>query len=144
MASKRYTNEDVIRIAAEVKTISSLLRNLGLKPAGGNSANMKRKLQQLNVDTSHWESPGWNKDAQLKDWSKYTQSTRIRVHLLKLRGNICECCGRSEWLNFPIKLELHHVDGDRTNNTLSNLQLLCPNCHSYTDTWRKPNNARVM
>lgn len=36
-----------------------------------------------------------------------------------------------------IKLELHHLDGDRTNNDKLNLQLLCPNCHSFTDGFRK-------
>jgi hypothetical protein len=33
-------------------------------------------------------------------------------------------------------LELHHKDGDRTNNILSNIELLCPNCHALTDNYR--------
>lgn len=50
-------------------------------------------------------------------------------------------CKLHKWLNFPITLEVHHIDGDRTNNNEENLQLLCPNCHSYTDNWR--NRKRV-
>ena len=42
------------------------------------------------------------------------------------------------WLGKPINLEVHHIDGVRTNNSLENLQLLCPNCHSYTDNFRRP------
>lgn len=35
----------------------------------------------------------------------------------------------------PINLQVHHIDGNKANNTLDNLQLLCPNCHSYTDNF---------
>lgn len=52
---------------------------------------------------------------------------------------ICECCGNSTWLGSKIPLEVHHKDGDHSNNEISNIQLLCPNCHSLTDNykWRK-------
>jgi 5-methylcytosine-specific restriction endonuclease McrA len=51
----------------------------------------------------------------------------------------CENCGLSTWLGNPIPLELHHIDGDKTNNTLENFQLLCPNCHALTDSYRGKN-----
>ena len=51
----------------------------------------------------------------------------------------CECCGLSEWLGKPIVLELHHIDGNRKNNKLENLKLLCPNCHSITDNFKSKN-----
>jgi DNA-binding XRE family transcriptional regulator len=47
----------------------------------------------------------------------------------------CECCGASEWLGRPLSLQLHHRNGDGKDNRLENLTLLCPNCHSQTDTW---------
>jgi 5-methylcytosine-specific restriction endonuclease McrA len=47
-------------------------------------------------------------------------------------------------LGQPINLEVHHIDGDRTNNSLENLQLLCPNCHSYTTNFRKPKNKTII
>ena len=49
---------------------------------------------------------------------------------------ICEECGISEWMNKPISMELHHKDGNHNNNNLDNLEILCPNCHSQTDTFR--------
>lgn len=57
---------------------------------------------------------------------------------------VCESCKLREWLGEPIPLELHHLDGDRENNKLSNLVLLCPNCHSFTPNyrWRKFRNAK--
>ena len=57
--------------------------------------------------------------------------------LLQIRPYQCECCKNTEWLGKKIKLEVHHIDGDNTNNELENLKLLCPNCHSFTDTWKK-------
>lgn len=46
-----------------------------------------------------------------------------------------EGCGLVEWLGQPISLQLHHVNGNGLDNRLENLLLLCPNCHSQTDTW---------
>lgn len=49
----------------------------------------------------------------------------------------CEECGISEWNGEHLTLELEHVNGNRRDNRLENLKLLCPNCHSQTSTWRK-------
>lgn len=56
-----------------------------------------------------------------------------------LRGYECENCGISTWQDETIPLEVHHIDGNTTNNQLDNLMLLCPNCHSLTKTWRGKN-----
>ena len=69
------------------------------------------------------------------------QTYKLKNRLFKagLKENKCEICGISEWLGQPIKCELHHKDGNRTNHKLENLQILCPNCHSQTDTYRALN-----
>lgn len=97
---------------------------------------MKRNLQRLNVNTKHWTGRGWNHNEQLKDFSQYTRIVRAKKHLIKVKGNYCNNCKLDSWLTKALILEIHHKDGDRTNNKLNNLQLLCPNCHSYTETWR--------
>lgn len=133
---KEYTDEQIISYSKDVKSIAGLLRKLGLRCAGGNYANMKRTIQKLNVNTDHWTGQAWNKDEKLKDWSEYARVCTFKKHLIKLRGHKCEKCQLSEWLFLPIPLEVHHKDGNRTNNTLDNLELLCNNCHGLTDTWR--------
>lgn len=72
---------------------------------------------------------------------------RNRGHLKQrlLRGGIkeerCELCGLVEWRGERLALALHHLNGDRHDNRIENLQLLCPNCHSQTDTFGGRNGA---
>lgn len=54
----------------------------------------------------------------------------------------CNHCGLSEWMGKPICFELDHIDGDNTNNKRENLEILCPNCHSNTPTWKGRKNAK--
>ena len=73
---------------------------------------------------------------------------RNRGHLkqrllhLGLKQNCCERCGISEWQGEPLSVALHHINGDRLDNRLENLELLCPNCHSQTDTYSGRNGRR--
>lgn len=62
-------------------------------------------------------------------------SCALKTRLLNIKPYKCECCGISEWNNKKIILEIHHIDGNHYNNELSNLKLLCPNCHSQTLSW---------
>ena len=60
--------------------------------------------------------------------------------IINTYGEKCNCCGLSEWNNKPIILEVNHIDGKAYNNIIENLELLCPNCHSQTETFRNKNN----
>jgi 5-methylcytosine-specific restriction endonuclease McrA len=60
---------------------------------------------------------------------------KLRMLSTGLKEDRCECCGLSSWRELPISLALHHVNGDRLDNRLENLQLLCPNCHSQTENF---------
>ena len=59
--------------------------------------------------------------------------------LKQIREWKCDCCGLTEWMGKPLSLEIHHIDGNVYNNDISNLQVLCPNCHSLTENWRSRN-----
>jgi DNA-binding CsgD family transcriptional regulator len=70
--------------------------------------------------------------------------SNLKRRLLKagLLQAICGRCGLTEWQGIPLALQLHHVNGVRSDNLLANLTLLCPNCHSQTDTWGGRNGWR--
>lgn len=61
----------------------------------------------------------------------------LKLRLLRagIKEDRCERCGLSEWLGRPLSVALHHINGDRLDNRIENLELLCPNCHSQTDTF---------
>lgn len=70
--------------------------------------------------------------------SKKPQTYMIHRKLLYegYKDAVCENCGRREWMNAPIPLELHHKDGNHLNVSIDNFQLLCPNCHALTNNFK--------
>ncbi len=69
---------------------------------------------------------------------------RKRKRIFLEQDGKCVRCGINEWLGQPISLELDHKNGDRKDNSRNNLEILCPNCHSQTDTWRGRNNRKLV
>jgi hypothetical protein len=77
----------------------------------------------------------------LKGLHPYYQTNKLRIRLVDegIKKYQCEECKLTEWRWKSISLELDHIDGDRTNHKLKNLRILCPNCHSQTETYRSKN-----
>lgn len=132
---------------------SDILRALGLNTSGGSSRDtLKRRIQELNCSTEHFNrninnpppSPKNKKSLEeiLVFNSTYTNTSALKRRLIKEEklNYCCAMCGISEWNNKFISLQLHHINGDNSDNRLENLELLCPNCHSQTDTYAGKNS----
>ncbi len=115
-------------------------------PKGGSYlASMKNMIELYDFNTDHFfEANGISHNKGNFNYDRFRRGNKIKSAnaleaIAHLRGRKCESCGLESWLNKPIILEVHHIDGDNDNNELSNLQLLCPNCHSQTPNWRGKN-----
>ena len=115
------------------KTINPVLERLGLEYKGnqGSKGLSKSNGQELLL-------------LEYLEKSVDIQSNKVRKKLLKegYKEHKCEGCNLTEWLNEPIPLELHHIDGNHHNNVLTNYQLLCPNCHAKTNSYRGKNCSK--
>ncbi len=76
--------------------------------------------------------------------NKRISSHKLKNKLIddKIKEHKCEDCGLNEWLGSRIPIELHHIDGDRYNNKLENLKILCPNCHAKTENYSGRNKVK--
>ena len=155
---RRYTDEQLIAAVKDADAIVHVLRALGLRPTGGNYLTIRQKIKGLGLQISHWRGSAWTRgkrnpyakpefslgDVLVKD-STYAHTMRLKNKLLKtgVFERRCMSCNLSEWLSMPIPLELHHVNGDRMDHRLENLQLLCPICHALTPTYRARNKGKI-
>ena len=75
----------------------------------------------------------------VKGWGQVPEV--IRQYLLEEVSYSCSKCGWNKIhpVTGSVPLEINHIDGDSQNNTKSNLEVLCPNCHSLTPTFRNLN-----
>ena len=79
---------------------------------------------------------------RIAEWEKTGKIGKgpVKRYLSEQREGCWEC-GITEWNGKPIVLELEHINGDSSDNSEKNLSLLCPNCHSQTDTFKGKNKG---
>lgn len=144
MATRSWTDEDLINVVKASKCYDDVFIKLGYSFRGGSSyKRIKNAIAELNLDVSHFKhNPNrvYKKisleEMLVKDSKAGWTTVRNRLRECNIMGTYCFNCGLNEWCGEKLTLEIDHMNGDRKDNRLENLRLLCPNCHSQTPTYK--------
>ena len=150
-----FTRQEIEQCVIDSFSYAELARKCGYGQTSGSSIiQMHQMIEQYDLNVSHFTGQGWllgktydsGRYIPFEEYikSNHVQTNKVRKKLLKegLKEHICECCLNTMWNNVPIPLEVHHKDGNKDNNELGNLQLLCPNCHALTDNYKVKNTKK--
>ncbi len=124
ISQSRSKSEMCLELNCKPSTLNSYLKKFGLTYEG--NIGGKGKTSPFKKHVSEFLCEG-----------STISSHKLKLKLLrdKIKERKCESCKGKKWLGETIPLELHHINGNRFDNRISNLQLLCPNCHALTDNY---------
>jgi hypothetical protein len=154
---RSYTKEEFTNAWQTSLSIAEVIRKLNLKAAGGGYISLKIAAEDLGLNSDHMTGQGWNVGKRYRKFSKirpleevliensdYLSTYRLKSRLYRegLKEKKCEWCGIVEWREKPAPLALDHANGNRRDNRLINLRILCYNCHGQTNTFAGKNKGK--
>ena len=148
-----FSDEEFIAIVNQSDSFAECCRALGLSDKGSNGPNViKRRCEEIGITTEHLTRKArhsnkavYSLDEILVENSTYTAMHRLKIRLFNagLLEQKCSICGNNgEWNGKPLSLTLDHINGIHSDNRLENLRILCPNCHSQTETFSGKNKKQ--
>ena len=140
--NKKQSLETRLKISKSLRgeNIKEIYQNQICKYCGKPIQNIFKELEFCCLDCRVQYSYEQHVQQWINNPSKITSTfvpKYIKRWIRETKGECCEKCGWCETNKFTglIPLQIHHIDGDCTNNHPENLQLLCPNCHSLTENY---------
>ncbi len=141
------SKEDLEKYVVEIGSFSGILKKCGLFPHGNNQETLKSVMDGYGIDYSIIYSNIYKRKKELKakcsidtilvENSSYSRGS-LKKRLLKsgILKNACYICGIGPiWNNIVLSLQIDHINGIHNDNRLENLRILCPNCHSQTESF---------
>lgn len=154
---RKYSKEEFTEAWLSSISIAQVAKKLGCNATGGGYVTLKLAAKELGLDSNHMTGQGWNIGWRSNPAREriiplsvilVRDSTYTTIHYLKrrllLEGFLeykCYLCGLIEWNGKSITLQLDHINGARLDHRVENLRLLCPNCHSQTETFAGRNKG---
>ena len=144
LRKKEEYEKIICQLIKENTNLNQVLVLLNKRNTNTNYDFLKKIIDKYNIDTSHFTNDltfvqrnklSFEEIFCQESKMKTTSNVKAKLMELGLKEWVCEQCKRNEWNGQPIPLELHHINGDRRDNRLENLQLLCCNCHAQTDNF---------
>lgn len=149
---RSWTDEALIEAVERGGTITEVTRHLGLSDS--RRGDVSQRAKELGLTFSRRNSP--SQDVMLA--RRHARAERVlrlghaRVNGQRLRRLLTEhgiledkcnkCSLGPSWQDVPLALQVNHVNGDHRDNRAENLEILCPNCHSQTDTYAGRNKNK--
>lgn len=154
----KISREHFNKLIKESQTYKEVLRKMGRHEcSGGGYRTLKQRIVEDNIDVTHIENNskkfrGTKRNKiPLQDIlicnSTYQNNGNLKKRLLKeniIKNECSKCELKSVWCGESISLQLDHINGDSKDNRLENLRILCPNCHSQTNTYAGRNAAKKI
>lgn len=142
-ASKRKayaSDEQLLRQAVETSdTILEVLEKLGYSRSSQNRAQVKKWAELYKIELPVFRKSHEELFAVGSKASRSFLKKKLRELGYEFKCRDCEI--GEEWNGKPLSLQLEHINGINNDNRIENLTLLCPNCHSQTDTFAGRNKG---
>lgn len=136
------TDEQFANIVSSSLTITEICSKLGLRIQGSNYKTIHKRIKRQNLSIKHFD-PYKNRKTGKRPITDFLiensniNSNQLKIRLIKeglLKNECCECKNTGTWNNKPLTLQLDHKNGNHHDNRLENLRIMCPNCHTQTET----------
>lgn len=138
------------QLVKECNSFSEILRRQGKAISGASVKLLKQKLEDYGISYLFVSESLREKEAKpleeilIENSSYKSQDLKKRLIRAGLKEDVCEICGQiNTWNDKPLVLQLDHINGNHYDNRLENLRIVCPNCHSQTDTFANKKNKKV-
>lgn len=137
----KYNKDLLTKTVKESTSILEVLKKLNTSLSGTMHNYISKKIKLYDINTSHFQqsknnSGGKKNKKSSKDIltklpkGKRERSSTLRRALIESgKEYICNVCKINKWLDQPLKLQINHINKDKNNNYIDNLEFLCPSCH---------------